>query len=45
MKRIISCFAAFTMALSLCAPVLAAGGFEEVNRYTAGQFTDVPETL
>ena len=45
MKRIISCFAAFTMALSLCAPVLAAGGFEEVNHYTAGQFTDVPETL
>ena len=45
MKRIISCFTAAALAFALAAPALAAGGFEKVNTYTPGQFTDVPEDL
>jgi len=44
-KKIISCFAATALIFSLSIPALAAGGFEKVNTYTPGQFTDVPADL
>ena len=45
MKKIISCFTATALIFSLSIPALAAGGFEKVNTYTPGQFTDVPADL
>ena len=46
MKKWISLMLAAALAAALCAPALAAGGgFERVNAYTPGQFTDVPEDL
>ena len=45
MKRMISCLAAIAMAIALAVPALASGGFEQVNPYTPGQFTDVPADL
>ena len=45
MKKVISGLLAAVLAASLCVPALAAGGFEKVNSYTPGQFTDVPADL
>ena len=45
MKKIISCFVTTALVFSLSIPALAAGGFEKVNTYTPGQFTDVPADL
>lgn len=43
MKRFLSLLLALLMAAALCVPAMAAGsGFQKVNGYTPGQFTDVP---